>query len=30
MKEIEHRINYNLKAYNTLRVSSIADDVYFP
>lgn len=30
MKEIEHRINYNLKAYNTLRISSIADDVYFP
>ena len=30
MKEIEHRINYNLKAYNTLRVSSTADDVYFP
>ncbi len=30
MKEIEHRMNYNLKAYNTLRVSSIADDVYFP
>lgn len=30
MKEIEHRINYNLKPFNTLRISSIADDVYFP
>lgn len=30
MKEIEHRINYDLKACNTLRISSIADDVYFP
>lgn len=30
MKEIKHRINYNLKAYSTLRISSIADDVYFP
>lgn len=30
MKEIEHRINYNLKACSTLRISSIADDVYFP
>ena len=30
MKEIEHRINYNLKPFNTLRISSIADDVYLP
>lgn len=30
MKEIEHRINYNLKPFNTLRISSIADDAYFP
>ncbi len=30
MKEIEHRINYNLKACSTLRISSVADDVYFP
>lgn len=30
MKEIEHRINYNLKPFNTLRISSVADDVYFP
>ncbi len=30
MKEIEHRINYNLKSFNTLRISSIADDVYLP
>lgn len=30
MKEIEHRINYDLKSFNTLRISSIADDVYLP
>ncbi len=30
MKEIEHRINYDLKAFNTLRISSIADDIYLP
>ncbi len=30
MKEIEHRINYNLKPFNTLRISSVADDVYLP
>lgn len=30
MKEIEHKINYDLKPYNTLRISSIADDAYFP
>ncbi len=29
-KEIEHRINYNLKPFNTLRISSVADDVYLP
>ncbi len=30
MKEIEHRINYDLKSFSTLRISSIADDVYLP
>jgi len=30
MKEIEHRINYSLKAFNTLRIDSIADDIYLP
>ena len=30
MKEIEHRINYNLKPFNTLRIESIANDVYLP
>ena len=31
MKEIEHRINYNLKAYNTLRVSirPSTSDIHF-
>ncbi len=28
--EIEHKTEYNLMPYNTLRISSIADDVYFP
>ncbi len=28
--EIEHRENFDLLPYNTLRISSIADDVYFP
>jgi len=30
MKEIEHRVNYDLKTFNTLRLSSIAEDVYLP
>ncbi len=30
MKEIEHRINYSLKAFNTLRIESVADDIYLP
>lgn len=30
MKEIEHKVNYDLKNMNMLRISSIADDVYFP
>lgn len=30
MREIEHRINYDLKTANTLRIHSVADDVYFP
>ena len=28
--EIEHKTDYDLLSYNTLRVSSVADDVYFP
>lgn len=28
--EIEHKTDYDLKPYNTLRISSIAKDVYFP
>lgn len=28
--EIEHKENFDLLPYNTLRVSSVADDVYFP
>jgi len=28
--EIEHRTDYDLVAYNTLRIKSIADDVYLP
>lgn len=28
--EIEHKTEFDLIAYNTLRISSIADDVYFP
>ena len=29
-KEIEHRTEFDLMPYNTLRINSIADDVYFP
>ncbi len=28
--EITHKTNYNLLPYNTLRISSLAEDVYFP
>ena len=28
--EIEHKENYDLVLYNTLRINSIAEDVYFP
>lgn len=28
--EIEHKENFDLLPYNTLRISSIASDVYFP
>lgn len=28
--EIEHKTNFDLILYNTLRISSIAEDVYFP
>ena len=28
--EIEHKENYDLVIYNTLRINSIAEDVYFP
>ncbi len=28
--EIEHKTDFDLMPYNTLRISSVADDVYFP